>query len=249
MDEKVIQLWDEKYAQLDGETTLKDKTLSELLCRALMDSVGQNLPRGGSILEMGCGTGFLSRRMAEQFADRDVRVTGIDASRSGIAHAEKKAGPNLEFHCCDALEFLRGGKRFSVIASMRCIQNIFEGQDDLFQLIHQALEPGGALVAVEAEVHGLNSLNAEREKLGLPPVEMVWHNKFLDQKTIEAQTSDLFDWSITPCAGTYSLITRVLYPYFVKDVAYEQPIHHYAASLPEIGSFSYFKLFLGRKRG
>jgi 2-polyprenyl-3-methyl-5-hydroxy-6-metoxy-1,4-benzoquinol methylase len=59
------------------------------------------LSGGGTVLEIGCGIGGLSRRLAATFA----RVVAIDFSQGMIDEARSRAGQtSIEFHCADMFE-------------------------------------------------------------------------------------------------------------------------------------------------
>src|SRR3974390_2519613 len=80
------QYWgDEYYAQAFG-------ILEQLLLN--------ELPSGARILDVGCGTGHLSKRLF----DRGYLVTGIDISEDMLEYARLKL-PQAEFQKADACDF------------------------------------------------------------------------------------------------------------------------------------------------
>jgi trans-aconitate methyltransferase len=94
---------------------------------------------GELILDLGCGTGHLTKTIAESGA----RVIGIDGSASMVESA-KVTYPDLEFHVADAKEFSFAFP-FDAIFSNATLHWIVEAE----QVVHRiavSLKPGGRLV-------------------------------------------------------------------------------------------------------
>lgn len=99
-----------------------------------------SLPAGAAVMDMACGRG----RHARWFAERGMRVTGIDISEASIAEA-RVAVPTGEFHVQD----MRDGfpeARFDAICCLFTSLGYFDSLDDdqqVFQAAAAALRPGG----------------------------------------------------------------------------------------------------------
>jgi trans-aconitate methyltransferase len=113
-------------------------------------------PREGErILDLGCGTGHLTREIAA----RGAEVIGIDRSPDMIAQA-KRLYPDLRFEITDATDF-QFAEPFEAVFSNAVIHWIRD-QDALLASIHRALKPGGRFVA---EMGGKGNLRAIKRAL------------------------------------------------------------------------------------
>lgn len=98
-------------------------------------------PRPGErILDVGCGTGELTRAIAE----RGARVLGVDASPSMIEQA-RRAHPGLEFRVADARE-MRFDAPFDAVFSNAALHWI-RPPEAAAARIREALRPGGRFAA------------------------------------------------------------------------------------------------------
>ena len=95
---------------------------------------------GESILDLGCGTGHLTKLIQEKGAS----VIGIDSSAEMIAQA-KESFPNIEFKVANASNFYFEGE-FDAIFSNAVLHWIKE-DDTLIESVYDNLKPGGRFVA------------------------------------------------------------------------------------------------------
>lgn len=100
-----------------------------------------------NILDIGCGDGRLSFLLAKQASHG--QVTAIDVSSNMIDQAMKNASAenvtNVQFLCMDASDITFTGE-FDAVYSNYVFPWI-KNQKALFKKIHEALKPGGRLVA------------------------------------------------------------------------------------------------------
>jgi SAM-dependent methyltransferase len=97
---------------------------------------------GERILDLGCGTGHLTREIAAQGAD----VLGIDASAEMIETASEEH-PDLEFRQADARTFEPDGA-FDAVFSNAALHWIPEADHDaVLEMVQDALAPDGRFVA------------------------------------------------------------------------------------------------------
>jgi len=117
---------------------------------------------GERVLDLGCGTGHLTAKIAELGA----QVTGVDRSAEMVA-AARTAYPNLKFEICDArrLEFR---EEFDAVFSNAVLHWIHE-PELVLQGVHRALRPGGRFVA---ELGGKGNIRAMKEAFDRALVEM-----------------------------------------------------------------------------
>jgi SAM-dependent methyltransferase len=127
-------------------------------------------PRPGEdILDIGCGDGFLSRRIAEAGA----RVVGIDASPDMVA-AARAAG--IDAHVADAQQLVYQAA-FDAVFSNAAL-HWMPDLDAVFRGVHAALRPGGRLVA-EMGGHGniaavATAIRAVLQRRDLPVPAQPW---------------------------------------------------------------------------
>jgi trans-aconitate methyltransferase len=120
-------------------------------------------PRPGErILDLGCGTGHLTAKIAESGS----QVTGVDRSADMVA-AARAAYPNLKFEICDA-RHLAFHEEFDAVFSNAALHWIHE-PELVLQGVHRALYPGGRFVA---ELGGKGNIRAMQEAFDRALVEM-----------------------------------------------------------------------------
>jgi trans-aconitate methyltransferase len=114
--------------------------------------------RDEHILDVGCGTGTLTQKIAESGAI----VTGIDASPEMIAKA-KHAYNNIEFFVKDATNF-SFDKKFDAAFSNATFHWI-KDQQKVIQCIYNSLKPGGRLVYEMGAKRNIESIHNAVKKV------------------------------------------------------------------------------------
>lgn len=94
---------------------------------------------GMRVLDLGCGTGILTKRIAELGAD----VLGVDASEQMVETARRNY-PELSFLCADATR-LSFEQEFDAVFSNAVFHWIAD-QPALLRCVRAALKPGGRIV-------------------------------------------------------------------------------------------------------
>lgn len=131
---------------LDPETHAASRPpgLIEAEVAWMIERVG--LQAGQSVLDLGCGPGLYSIRLAR----RGLRMTGIDFSRPSIEYARQQAvSEDLPIvYCFSNFTTIEYDACFDMVMQINGEINIFSPQkrDDLLTRIYTALKPGGALV-------------------------------------------------------------------------------------------------------
>ncbi len=95
---------------------------------------------GESILDLGCGTGQLTEKIAQAGAE----VMGVDRAPTMVEKARENY-PHLHFDIADARNF-QVDKPFDAVFSNAVLHWVKEA-DSAIASIHQALKPGGRFVA------------------------------------------------------------------------------------------------------
>ncbi len=110
------------------------------------------LPRGTRVLDVGCGVGRWSHRLAA----RGAQVTGVDLSPTMISEAKRRAAlRGVAQHCrflLQDLAVLDAGERFDVVLSVTVLQHILDPQAlrAAVQRMAAHLADGGTMIVLEA---------------------------------------------------------------------------------------------------
>ncbi|MDY0189993.1 MAG: class I SAM-dependent methyltransferase [Desulfuromonas sp.] len=110
-----------------------------------------DLPDNSQILDIGCGTGLLTVRIAEQHPQ--VNVVGIDASKPMIAVADKKrASHNCHFQQALGEDLPFPDAHFDLVTSALFFHHIDrELKQRTLQEIRRVLKPGGMLLIADMD--------------------------------------------------------------------------------------------------
>ena len=100
------------------------------------------LQAGGALLDLGCGPGLYVKR----FAERGLRVTGVDLSENSLAYARQQ-DPTSTYLACDyrALDTYGWDETFDAVVLIYgdlCVLNDAD-RDTVLGHIYRALKPGG----------------------------------------------------------------------------------------------------------
>jgi tRNA (cmo5U34)-methyltransferase len=99
------------------------------------------------ILELGAGTGLLSRRLADAYPETELTL--LDAAPAMLAEAEQSLGDRARYLTGDMTDPLPQG-RYDAIVSALAIHHLADPRKlELFGRAHAALNPGGTFVNAE----------------------------------------------------------------------------------------------------
>jgi SAM-dependent methyltransferase len=104
------------------------------------------LKAGDRLLDLGCGPGLYSRRLA----GRGLKVTGVDVSKRSLDYAtahSREEGLDIEFRRINFFDIDYSGE-FDAVLQTHGELNVFSDKkrDELLGILHRALKPGGRLV-------------------------------------------------------------------------------------------------------
>jgi 2-polyprenyl-3-methyl-5-hydroxy-6-metoxy-1,4-benzoquinol methylase len=142
-------------------------------------------PVGGSILDVGCGNGWLARDLA----DFGFAVTGIEPSESGVRCARELV-PDATFLHLGVYDELSGlpDEGFDAVVSAEVIEHLFAPRA-LIRVSWDKLKPGGALV-ITTPYHGFAKNLAISLKNGWDSHHQPGHDgghiKFFSRRTLQA---------------------------------------------------------------
>ncbi len=103
------------------------------------------VPAGcGRALDVGCGSGLLTRLLAEKCGE----VVGIDSDRASLERARNLAGDDAKivFVEGDVMSYPFGGERFDCIAVVAALHHL--PLEQALRLFRDLLRPGGVLIVV-----------------------------------------------------------------------------------------------------
>lgn len=260
-DERIREYWTQRAADSGGAAaTTNDVWLRELEARVLAATLVERAPGARSGLDVGCGDGLTTLRVA--CARPDLRLTGVDFSPAMIELAERhrtatpEAG-RVDFRIGDVRELSRvlTGQQFDIAMSDRCLINL----EDLGQQraalaeIARCVVPGGLYLAVENFLEGHRAMNLARATLGLSEIPVRWHNCFFDEPSFRDAAAPWFEieeWRLF--SSSYYLATRVLYSAYCRDRGeepdYDHDLHRLAVDLPWTGDFGPVRLAVLRRQ-
>ena len=138
--------WDRRADTFDdevGHSLVNDDQRKAWL--ALLSRFARQAPQ--SVLDVGCGTGFL----ALGFAELGHTVTGIDLSPQMIDRARHKAEQahrQVDFRVCDAAALDSGDETFDLVVARHVIWNLPDPEQAVAEWL-RVLRRGGRLVLIE----------------------------------------------------------------------------------------------------
>ena len=147
------------------------------------------------VLDVGCGSGWATRMLAEYAFDG--RVTGIDISDEMIrlAREPSRSVANVDFEIASAEQLPFSDHEFTHAFSMESLY-YYRNIPKALKEIHRALKPGGSFVAVvdlywenEATHQWIDTLNVPVELLSVDD----YHSLFIDAGFVNIRDARLFD--------------------------------------------------------
>jgi len=136
--ERNATLWDES----------RGRSLFE---RPWLDRFLLSVAAGGTILDIGCGSG---EPFARHFVDRGYRVTGVDSSPRLIALCRGRM-PDQDWHVADMRRLALGRSFDALIAWDSFFHLTADDQRGMFPIFRDHAAPGAALMFTSGPAHGV----------------------------------------------------------------------------------------------
>lgn len=119
-----------------------------------------NIHTPASILEVGCGNGWLSHRLS---AIHGVDVTGYDINQAELQQAKKIFGHRLNLRFTSADPFSEQGKLYDVIVFAAAIQ-YFPSLNSIISKALEKLSPNGSIHIMDSHFYKPGEVAAARQR-------------------------------------------------------------------------------------
>jgi len=163
---------------------------------------------GLKVVDLGCGTGELTRQLADALPDSDV--TGLDSSPQMLEKAADYAGPNLRFVQGDQAG-LSG--EWDLIFSNAAL-HWTENHAELISSLYRRLRPGGQIAVQVPSNHNHISHQIIRETAGEEPFQTILNGfqRYAPVLSIDEYARLLFD-----CGADEITVFEKIYPHILED--------------------------------
>jgi SAM-dependent methyltransferase len=109
--------------------------------RLIVSILGRYFPKVTSLLEVGCGSGFVLS--AIRVAHPEIRLVGVDAFEEALRIARERV-PDAELRQLDVRHLEVDGE-FDVVCAFDVLEHVDDDRDALARM-HRAVRPGGGVV-------------------------------------------------------------------------------------------------------
>lgn len=159
-----LNLFDDSASYYHKNATVQQEVAERLV--ASLDPWKDTLPQG-PVVELGCGTGFLSRGLARLFPNRDLVFS--DRSQSMLNRCREYVAPRegLHFEQWDAEQVTVDNPTYALTASSFAAQWFQDPAHTLGQWL-EVTKPGGLLLAAFPGSESFPEWRKHAEALGLP---------------------------------------------------------------------------------
>lgn len=168
-----------------------DNVPYEQWSRYIISLLKEHNIRDGLVLDLGCGTGKITRLLSEAGYD----MIGVDNSEEMLQQALEQEHETILYLCQDMREFELYGTVAAVVSICDSINYILEEGEllQVFRLVNNYLDPGGVFI------FDLNTLYKYRELLGESAIcenreegSFIWENYYDEETGINEYDLTLF---------------------------------------------------------
>jgi len=205
--EKAKEYWD-----CESTESMYDKNW----LAAEIELIRSRLTPSSRILDAGCGEGEGVLVYAE-IPDVTIDAADFSETRLRMAAERLKDKRNVSFKKIDFTETVALEPNFDYVISQRFLINILDWDEQKVVLLRlmNLLVPNGHLLLMEGSKKAVDELNEFRAFFGLPPINVKWHNLFLDDELLNCfMDANGFTLAEHTGLGTYYFLTRGVQPIF-----------------------------------
>lgn len=167
-----------------------------------------HLEKGMTLLDIGCGWGFLLKRAAEKYGVKGVGITLSKEQYQKFSEDIKREGltEKLEVKIMDYRELEKSGLEFDRVVSVGMLEHVGRGNYDLFfKNVNSVLKPGGLFL--------LHYISALKEYDGDP-----WIKKYIFPGGMIPSLREIID--LLPDNQFYTLDVESLRRHYSKTLLY-----------------------------
>ena len=173
------------------------------MLEALISSIPFECDQKISVIDLGCGTGTISKLIKEKYSNATITCLDIAENMLEISKTKLQKFSGIEYTIADFNKFCFGDT-YDVVVSSLALHHLVTGQDkiDFYNKIYAALNPGGFFANADVILASSDSLQKnyiEKWKLFMQnnvPVEEI-ENKWIPKYKAEdrpAKLIDQLDW-------------------------------------------------------
>lgn len=165
--EKSNRIWE----HLSSNRAYEETYFSRQVGDDLIDRVRRQVPLRGTVLDFGCGQGFLLEKMLA----RNISCQGLDFSAGSVDIANARLGKNPLFRGAvrvDAIPAPLAGASFDAVFFVETLEHVLPDElDAVIGELRRLLKPGGHLVVTTR-----NEENLDASKILCPECGCVFHH-------------------------------------------------------------------------
>lgn len=166
-----------------------------------------------TVIDLGCGTGELTGKLANQLPNADV--LGIDSSAEMLEASHAYVAKNVHFQQTDIASKIQEAEKYDLVFSNAALQWL-DDHENLFASIIKLLKPGGQLAVQVPSNHDHFTHTTLRELAATEPYQTAlggW-SRLSSVLTIDKYSQLLFDNGCKEIT-----VFEKVYPHVLKDAA------------------------------
>ncbi len=162
------------------------------LVQTLVDGIALNKESRFAVLDLGCGTGTISRRIADLYPQATFTMLDIAPNMIEKAHQKMSNRPDTEYVVSDFTHYDFPSERFDLVVSSLALHHAETDADkiDLYRRIYQTLRRGGQFINFDIMLGPTDHLNRlymdkwvtfMRESCSEEEIQNVWLKSYYEE--------------------------------------------------------------------
>jgi cyclopropane fatty-acyl-phospholipid synthase-like methyltransferase len=200
-----------------------------ILDRLEEEQIIKNIKNNSSILELGCGNGFILKKILKK--KKIKNYLGTDFVKELINNCKSKFNfKNVKFQTLDMTLINKStfSEKYDYIITKRAIQNILSHKLQL-KIIDNAgyfLKKNGLMILVESSATSQKNINDLRNKYKLSKIIPPFHNLFFDDNKIKKYNFENVKlYKIENFSSNFYFISRIIYALYTKFFLKKTPVY------------------------